>query len=142
MQLMKYLFLVVFLICSCKEKKSVYQVSIKNALVNEIDIFSDIKIIFVSPDSIKLDSLSKQMSEEKLYQNIQTNNYYSEKFKIYMAQKKLDYGVTNKRYVGFVSKNGDTLVFDTKKVALNWFLLVFDGYNFPTYISNISIPEE
>lgn len=139
---MKYLFLVVFLISSCKQKRSIYQVSIKNVPINEVDIFSDIKIIFVSPDSIKLDSLSKQMSEEKLYQNIQTNNYYSEKFKMYLAQKKLDYGVSSKQYVGFVSKNSDTLVFDTKKVELNWFLLVFDGYNFPTYISNISIPEE
>ncbi|TAF73547.1 MAG: hypothetical protein EAZ53_11870 [Bacteroidetes bacterium] len=142
MQFMKYLFLIVFLISSCKQKKSIYQVSIKNVPINVVDIFSDIKIIFVSPDSIKLDSLSKQMSEEKLYQNIQTNNYYSEKFKMYLAQKKLDYGVSSKQYVGFVSKNSDTLVFDTKKVELNWFLLVFDGYNFPTYISNISIPEE
>lgn len=61
---------------------------------------------------------------------------------MYLAQKKLDYGVSSKRYVGLVSKNSDTLILDTQKVELNWFLLMFDGYDFPTYISNISVPEE
>lgn len=134
--------ILIFLILSCKKKENEFQVYFKNISKTKVDIFNDTKIVFVSPDSLKLDSLSKKMTKDEFYKNVQTNTYYSEKFKMYLGQKKLDYGVSNKKYVGFVSKNGDTLVFDNQKVALHWFLLIFDGYNFPTYISTVSIPEE
>lgn len=129
-------------IFSCKQKENCCQITYKESLKNQIDLIQGAKIVFVSPDSTKLDSLSKKISFEELYKNVETNEYYSKKFKIYLKQRKLAYTQSNKRYVAFVSNNNDTLVFDTQKVQLNWFLLIFDGYNFPTYISNISIPED
>jgi hypothetical protein len=131
------------MLVNCKKNELDKYVVSPASLENTSKFWADsIKIIFMQPSGEKLDSLLNVTDKDKLAQTISTAMYYNDKFKEYLSKKNLEYTESNKRFVCFRKNDGDTLCFDTKHIPLDWYLLLFDGINTPTYISNVSVPED
>ena len=58
----------------------------------------------------------------------------------YLYNRRLPFVKSGKRFICF--KTSDTLCYDTQHIKMDWFLVMFDGINIPTYISPISVPED
>ncbi|WP_205504610.1 hypothetical protein [Rufibacter psychrotolerans] len=103
---------------------------LKNYLVSKIPSNDFITIsqkagIFISPDSVQIESLKKENGEEDFYTVADDNSYFEHEASEYLKEKKFRIVYPTKRYIKFISKNHE-FYFDTKaKAARGWTAILF-----------------
>ena len=110
-------------------------------LKNQIDI-SDIynadnqNVIFISPNEKEINQMKERLGEDDFYTVADDINYYRSQAYDFLQSRTMKSYHTDKRFIRFTMKDGDTVYVDTEKVENKWTIILCDGYDKP-YSSDI-----
>ncbi|GAB1858682.1 hypothetical protein MHTCC0001_35220 [Flavobacteriaceae bacterium MHTCC 0001] len=93
-------------------------------------------VIFISPNEKEINKMKKKLGEDDFYTVVDDINYYSSQAYDFLESRTMKSYHTDKRFVRFTMKNGDTVYVDTEKVESKWTVILCDGYDKP-YSSDI-----
>lgn len=108
---------------------------------NQIDT-SDIynadnqNVIFISPTAKEINEMKKRFGEDDFYTVADDINYYRSQAYEFLESRTMKSYQTDKRFIRFTMKDGDTVYVDTEKIESKWTIILCDGYDKP-YSSDI-----
>ncbi|WP_147405041.1 hypothetical protein [Aquimarina sp. AD10] len=119
-----------------KEKILVNKTSVD---LNDLFIANEKSIISVYPNETEIEKMKEEIGEEDFYTVADDANNYSYEADIFIKSRSMKSYSTDKRFIQFVMKDGDTVYVDTDKIESKWVMVLCDGYDKPYSSSLIDI---
>ncbi|MBB6326661.1 hypothetical protein FHS59_002289 [Algoriphagus iocasae] len=99
-------------------------------------------IVFVSPDSLEVQEMIKELGDD-FYTVADDNNYYKYEADQFMTQNGVKSVYPKTRYLKFIQADSKTLLIDTKSSASRgWTTILFQPDSLPKVINPVDIREE
>ncbi|AXT63371.1 hypothetical protein D1816_24515 [Aquimarina sp. AD10] len=107
--------------------------------LNDLFIANEKSIISVYPNETEIEKMKEEIGEEDFYTVADDANNYSYEADIFIKSRSMKSYSTDKRFIQFVMKDGDTVYVDTDKIESKWVMVLCDGYDKPYSSSLIDI---
>ncbi len=117
------------------EKENI--IVLKNQIViSDIYNADNQNVIFISPNEKEINQMKERLGEDDFYTVADDINYYRSQAYDFLQSRTMKSYHTDKRFIRFTMKDGDTVYVDTEKVENKWTIILCDGYDKP-YSSDI-----
>jgi uncharacterized protein YcfL len=93
-------------------------------------------VIFISPTTKEINEMKKRLGVDDFYTVADDINYYRSQAYEFLESRTMKSYQTDKRFIRFTMKDGDTVYVDTEKIESKWTIILCDGYDKP-YSSDI-----
>ena len=113
-------------------------ITVSKNQIDTTDIYNadNQNVIFISPTKKEINEMKKRLGEDDFYTVADDINYYRSQAYEFLESRKMKSYQTDKRFIRFTMKNGDTIYVDSDKVESKWTIILCDGYDKP-YSSDI-----